>query len=386
MASVHFTLEDVVGHRPGQPIVTSPAPTRDAASAARAAAPVLPSEPATIRTWPKVPLWPAAGRSGRRRPASARVHTSARISASGRRIGDPDARNADRSREGSSRLEHETELREPQGEGDVGTHRLTQDPTGIRAHNPKAGRSPRPVRRSRGPPGSDGMLAAAAPSNLAIEARAEDRIHHHAAPGRRTPALALDLHAERLGPTPVVRGVAAQIRWIPELRRPHRHAGLVQMPCNHPSVAAVVARTAHDDHGLIAFAQREHRLDDGAPGALHQRPTGHPERLDRVAIQGAHLRRRNEGPGRRGSRQQGPQIAQHLIEAHQHGAGQRGATRPRRGPPRAPPRAPPADCGSRDRPPGRGSGAACRPGAPRPPDPSMPRRRSAPGRSTRVPV
>jgi hypothetical protein len=55
----------------GQATVTSPAPARSAPRAASTAAPAFPTDPATTRTWPKVPLWAPAGRSGRSRAASA---------------------------------------------------------------------------------------------------------------------------------------------------------------------------------------------------------------------------------------------------------------------------------------------------------------------------
>ena len=42
--------------------VTSPAPARNAARAAMAAAPVLPTEPARISTCPKLPLFAEAAR------------------------------------------------------------------------------------------------------------------------------------------------------------------------------------------------------------------------------------------------------------------------------------------------------------------------------------
>ena len=53
--------------------VTSPAPARKAAIAASAAAPVLPTEPARISTWPKLPLW-ASGFRGRAIQAKSSRH------------------------------------------------------------------------------------------------------------------------------------------------------------------------------------------------------------------------------------------------------------------------------------------------------------------------
>src|SRR5260370_1261583 len=55
----------------GAAIVQRPTPLRSAARAASTAAPVLPSEPATIRRWPKRPLWASASRAGKYRRTSA---------------------------------------------------------------------------------------------------------------------------------------------------------------------------------------------------------------------------------------------------------------------------------------------------------------------------
>ena len=55
------------------PTVTSPAPTRSAAVAVMAAAPVLPGEPPTTRRCPVRPLWASAGRLGSMRRTSSGV-------------------------------------------------------------------------------------------------------------------------------------------------------------------------------------------------------------------------------------------------------------------------------------------------------------------------
>ena len=55
---------------PAAASVVSPAPARAAAVAASSAAPVLPREPATTRTCPKVPLFESRGRGGSIRPTS----------------------------------------------------------------------------------------------------------------------------------------------------------------------------------------------------------------------------------------------------------------------------------------------------------------------------
>ena len=63
MASVTFT--SIMSLRLwATPKVTRPAPARSPPWQARAAAPVLPSEPASTRRWPKVPLWLSQGRGG----------------------------------------------------------------------------------------------------------------------------------------------------------------------------------------------------------------------------------------------------------------------------------------------------------------------------------
>ncbi len=49
----------------GVATVTRPAPTRSAARAANAAAPVFPTDPAIIPAWPKVPLCEEGARSGK---------------------------------------------------------------------------------------------------------------------------------------------------------------------------------------------------------------------------------------------------------------------------------------------------------------------------------
>src|SRR5688572_3944186 len=60
--------------------VTSPAPARIAARAHSAAAPVLPTEPATTRRWPYVPLWLSRGRRGNSGATSARSSRNVMIS------------------------------------------------------------------------------------------------------------------------------------------------------------------------------------------------------------------------------------------------------------------------------------------------------------------
>ena len=57
----------------GTAAVTSPAPARTAARAARMQAPALPGEPATIRACPKSPLWEPASRAGIRSASSSPI-------------------------------------------------------------------------------------------------------------------------------------------------------------------------------------------------------------------------------------------------------------------------------------------------------------------------
>ena len=51
--------------RPATAIVQRPTPLRSAARPASTAAPVLPSDPATTRRWPKRPLWASGSRGGK---------------------------------------------------------------------------------------------------------------------------------------------------------------------------------------------------------------------------------------------------------------------------------------------------------------------------------
>ena len=132
------------------------------------------------------------------------------------------------------------------------------------------------------------MLAAAAPSTGRDEARPEDRVHDHAQRGR-APTLALDRHADRTRPPQARGGVAAQRCGAREQRRAHRNAEQLEVTRRHQAIAAVVAAAADDQHAPARRQHAEHRLGDGAPGALHQQLARHAQRLDRVAIELAHL-------------------------------------------------------------------------------------------------
>ena len=64
MAHTHFAAV-TVQMQEGTPRYTSPHPDRAAPSAARYGAPVYPTAPPAIRTFPKSPLCPSARRGGR---------------------------------------------------------------------------------------------------------------------------------------------------------------------------------------------------------------------------------------------------------------------------------------------------------------------------------
>ena len=67
-------------------------------------------------------------------------------------------------------------------------------------------------------------------------------------------------------------------------------------PCDHESVAAVVAGAGDHRHAARRRPSLAQRPEGFEPGALHQVDSGYARRLDRVAVEFAHV----EGPVQRG--------------------------------------------------------------------------------------